>query len=369
MGWYANPAALGGILAGVLCYGAALVVFFAGPKRAADRFLAFVLWAEGTVLFFGNGLLYLTDDPATGYAIQVIGFYGGMGLIPAYLLFLGTLDSPLSRWLRAPIVRVVLLIGLAADVLAFHVMRPAYLSGMTSTPYARVEGVIGPAMEIHFLVFLAIFVFSLAVAVDTWRRAPQGSVLRQKAKAYAVAFGTRDVTYVALIVLDFTLWPEASALGFAWGAILFVPLLAYAALKVQLFDIDLRIKWTIRRGTVIAILAVAFVIVAETAQNWLSDSYGYLAGGLAAGALLLALRPLDRVGAKVADAAMPRVEETPTYVAYRKMEVYKAALEGASQDGEITPKEREMLRRLRESLQIADADASALEHDLHAVVA
>jgi len=71
-----------------------------------------------------------------------------------------------------------------------------------------------------------------------------------------------------------------------------------------------------------------------------------------------------RIGARVADTAMPSVRETSDYVAFRKMEVYKAALEGAMEDGAVSAKEREVLRRLRESLGITDADASALERDL-----
>jgi hypothetical protein len=71
-----------------------------------------------------------------------------------------------------------------------------------------------------------------------------------------------------------------------------VPLIAYGILSTQLFDIDLR-PWP----------------------------------GLVAGALIVyLLAPLQRVAERFANRLMPGTAGTPEYLAYRKMQVYEAAL-------------------------------------------
>jgi len=48
----------------------------------------------------------------------------------------------------------------------------------------------------------------------------------------------------------------------------------------------------------------------------------------------------------------------------RRLEVYRAALEGAFEDGHITDKERSILDHLRDSLGISQVEAVALEKEL-----
>jgi hypothetical protein len=104
---------------------------------------------------------------------------------------------------------------------------------------------------------------------------------------------------------------------YACGTLFYVPLVAYDILRTQLFDIDLRIRWTIKQSTVAA-----------------------------------------------AVAAMPNTVNTPEYAAFRKMQVYEAAVAEALQGGGISQKERALLDRLRDSLGISSADAAAVEREL-----
>lgn len=61
---------------------------------------------------------------------------------------------------------------------------------------------------------------------------------------------------------------------------------------------------------------------------------------------------------------MPRVQDTDAYRTVRKREVYRAALESAAADGEVTDKERDVLATLQEQLGIAPTDALAMERDV-----
>ena len=60
---------------------------------------------------------------------------------------------------------------------------------------------------------------------------------------------------------------------------------------------------------------------------------------------------------------MPNTTDTPEYEAYKKLQVYEAALVDALPGG-ISGKERALLNHLRDSLGIATVDADALERDL-----
>jgi tellurite resistance protein len=79
------------------------------------------------------------------------------------------------------------------------------------------------------------------------------------------------------------------------------------------------------------------------------------------------LAPLQRFAERVASAAMPNTKNTPEYAAFRKMQVYEAAIIEAQQDGGISAKERNLLNLLRDSLEISPADAETMETELPSV--
>ena len=149
----------------------------------------------------------------------------------------------------------------------------------------------------------------------------------------------------------------------AFGTLLAVPLIAYGILRTQLFDIDLKIRWTIRQSTVAAVFVAVFYLVTEGADRVLESEFGSWIGLLASAMLVFVLAPLQRFAERVAAAAMPNTENTPEYAAYRKMQVYEAALSDALPGG-ISEKERALLVHLRDSLGITPAAAEALERDL-----
>lgn len=87
--------------------------------------------------------------------------------------------------------------------------------------------------------------------------------------------------------------------------------------------------------------------------------------GLAASAgIVVALRPVQWLARAVADRVMADVEESREYVRGRKRVVYRAALEGAMEDGTLTEKERAILDRLSGELEIPDRVARQLEREM-----
>lgn len=143
--------------------------------------------------------------------------------------------------------------------------------------------------------------------------------------------------------------------------LVFTALLGYGILRYQLLDIDLQIKRAIGRATVATTFAALVFVTAVTAENFLTDRYGWIAGGVAAGLLLFALTPLQRFAEHVADRAMPHVRDDSEYRLVKKLEVFRAAYEGALEDGVVTDRERTILARLQDQLGITATEALQVE--------
>ena len=151
---------------------------------------------------------------------------------------------------------------------------------------------------------------------------------------------------------------------YAMGTLLAVPVIAYGILQTQLFDIDLKIRWTIKQSTLAGIFVAIMFVISEGAAQFLEAELGNIAGLLAAAVVMFFLAPLQRFAERVASTAMPNTKNTPEYAAFRKMQVYESALMEAQFEEGVSDRERTLLNRLRESLGISEFDADAIENEL-----
>jgi len=115
--------------------------------------------------------------------------------------------------------------------------------------------------------------------------------------------------------------------------LLAVPLIAYGILRAHLFDIDLKIRWTIKQSTLAALVVAIIFLVSEGASTFLSAELGTVAGLIGAAVVIFFLTPLQHFAERVAATAMPRTQKPLEYVAFRKMQVYEAALIDAMSEG------------------------------------
>jgi hypothetical protein len=345
-----------------------VLVYAARPERLQNKLLSLLLALDLVAFFAGTSLMYLTDEAGSAFGWQAVALVAGTMIGPAYLLFLSTLDSPLARPLSRPLVRYVLALLVVAAPVFVVVALPRLLLGVHPATFAPYDADFGPwFFPVLTVVYPLPSLFGLAVAVSAFRRAAPASMARRQAKMYIAAFGVRDigfvlsfgVAYMANVdpVLSLALIPTVVL-------ILYGALLAYGILKVQLFDIDLKIKTGIRRSAVGAAFVLAFLIASQLVQNYTNSKWGVAGGAVAAGLLLFAVRPLERVASRVADTAMPKVRDSPDYVAARKEDVYRHALESALRDGSVTAKERSLLLRLAEDLGLDGNVANRLEVDV-----
>lgn len=364
-----------GVGIGLVFLAFAFVVNAASGGRKQARILSLLLAGDGISSLLGSGLMYLTDDPSHTFAWQMTLFVLVPGsLIALYPLFWGTLPTPLGRPFRTRTYYVIAIL-IAAGTTTHALVRPQdFVHAIVPGTYAPWDAVLSNAAMPLFLLTVLVSVGGLVVAFDAWRRSEKGSLDRRRNGLYAWAFGVRDALYLSFVVslqlvatgtvtgdVSFFLLSVFPALI----SLLYAAILAYAILTTQLFQLDLRLKTGIRRSGIGLTFVVAFLIGAQFIQNFTNARFGVAGGAVVAGLLLFALRPIERMASRVADAALPGVEDTAAYRQFRAMELYKtAAVELAI--GGITIKERRVLEVLRSKLGIAVADAAALERSIAA---
>ena len=345
----------------------AVVLFRVSSPGSVARRLSLLLVIEGVTLGSSNAPLFITTSipdffaahPNFATAGSFVHLFGDCAMLALYPAFLAeALRTTITRpFASAPGHAALLLISVS--LFLFVALGPDPRVGWS----------------LLYLALVTTFVYALAASVHAWRTATGAA--RSRALIFALAFGFRDLCWgYNYAFATWEMWwstnPNAgyeADLGYVCyilGTLVAVPLIAYGILRTQLFDIDLRIRWTIKQSTVAGIFVALMFFISEAASTFLSAELGNLAGLLAAAVLMFFLSPLQRFADRVASAAMPNTKNTPEYAAFRKMQVYESALAEAQHEGGISDRERALLVRLRDSLGISEADAETIERELQA---
>jgi hypothetical protein len=355
-----------GVVAIAACWALAVVLYRVSTTGTVARQLSVLLVVEGFVLAtaefpeFALGIpwSFFEAHPMLEFSLNLIHHLCDAAMIALYPPFLAlALNTKLTRPFANKRVRIGLAIGSIILVLG-SIIFPSRI-GTT----------------LLYLVVTLLFIYALVASIHAWHVAERG-IARQRAGIFALAFGLRDIGWSLSYAIsawlmwtqpEMTIMPDIGWLGkiaSALGTLLAVPLIAYGVLRTQLFDIDLKIRWTIKQSTLAAAMVAIMFIVSEGVDRLLSSTLGDFAGLWAAGIVVFFLAPLQRFAERIASAAMPNTKNTPEYAAFRKMQVYEAAVSEALVEGGISDKERSLLVRLRDSLEVSESDADAIELEL-----
>ncbi len=355
-----------GVAAIAMCWSLAVVLYRVGESGGVARKLALLLVVEGFTLltagfpdmFLGIPENYMDLHPLyarISFIAHTIGDSAMLALYPPFLA--AALQTKLTRPFAGKRMRIGLWVASVALVLA--VQLSAWEIGAT----------------LLYGMLILLFGFALVASINAWYVATGAN--RTRARSFAFAFGLRDIcwgfTYVGSILLVWSgtyLTSEETDLDmpikivYALGTLIYVPLIGYGILRSHLFDIDLRIRWTIKQSTLATVVVTSIFLLSEGADRVLSAELGNFAGLLAAGVVVFFLAPLQRLAERVATVVMPNTQDTPEYATFRKMQVYEEAVAEAHYEGGISEKERALLIRLRDSLGISETDADAIEGEL-----
>lgn len=363
--WWGAP----GVLVMGLAWALAVVALRAGPGRRLNRLLAWLLVLEGAYTGTNVGLILFVEGRSAAVLVSLVGLVTQIALPLQYLLFLGeALRTPLTRPFRGR--RVTALLAVATVLLSiFALARPElFLSDVAPSELGHWNyGYRGTgAWMVQFYGLAS--VFGLVAAIHAFRRSSHGSIARNQAGWFIVAFGLRDAYMGFVASLYPVLRPIPSwgdffynpAIGLIYAV--YVPLLAYAILKYQLFSIDLRLRLVLKQGSAGALIAAVFLIVSEALESVVAVD-GLVTGVLLAMLIAVLLRPAQTVAERVAAGLMPNVRPDDAYIEQRRLAIFKATLEGATIDGHISQDEREMLDRLQSELGLDGELARRLERE------
>jgi len=359
---------LPGLISSAFAISAAIVILRAAPDRPLNRRLSLVLLLEG--VWSLAGIFFLVESAAAFMVIAAIGV-GAMAALPfQYLSFLGVgLETLLVRPFRSRAAFFVLT-GLSLLAAAALLLFPRVFIGDLYSPSWATWNFRFTAWGSRLsLLHGGVSLFALVASLVAFLGARRGTATRERALWFVVAFGVRDVIYASLYIF----YPQLRPIPFwgdflynqlgGYGTIVFVALLTYGVLRRQLFDIDLKLKFALRQSTVAAIIAGAFFLGSEILETFVPVQ-GMVLGLMSAGAIVLLLRPVQRFAEAFASRLMPGVTNTPEYIDQQKHQVYRAALEGAVEDGVITDRERSILDRLVDQLGIVPRVAKRLEREI-----
>ncbi len=367
-----------GIPAAFVAWSFALYVFVVSPRTRGARFLITMLVIDGlAVISSYDNSVYVDRLLIDSLGLVTLPWWSihqasDWAMVAVYLAFIGmTLDSPLVRPLKQPIIHNVILFGGLAIALSMFIL------SREARELFRVP---------FYIVICVVLAWGFAAAIHSWYIATS-EAKRARARAFTLAFGVRDVLWTFTFAMNaahyyglvgtgtYEVPDDASPFRFLvpffyeLAVIIYVPLVAYGVLRVQLFDVDLRIKRTLRRSTVAAAFVATFFIVSELATTLLSNKLGAVLGVTVAGALVFFLDPIQRAAERLASTAMPNTHDTPEYETYRKLQVYESAVQAALEDGRISPRQRRVLDSMLESMGIDAKVAEQLENDARRAVA
>ncbi len=363
--WWGAP----GVLVMGLAWALAVVALRAAPGRRLNRLLAWLLFLEGAYTGTNVGLILFVEGKSAAGVVSLVGLVTQIALPLQYLLFLGeALRTPLTRPFRGR--RASVLVAAATIILSsVALLRPTlFLTEVVPSELGHWNySFQGPGEWVVQLYGLSAL-FGLVAAIHSFGRSSLGSIVRSQAGWFIVAFGLRDA-YMALVAILFPVlrpipvWGDFfynPGIGLIYAA--YIPLLAYAILKYQLFSIDLRLRFVLRQGSAGAMIAMVFLVMSEALESVMAvDGLG--SAVLLAMLVAVLLRPAQTLAEQVAARLMPNVRPDDAYFEQRRLAIFRAALESATIDGIISRDEREMLGRLQSELSLDDELASRLERE------
>jgi len=196
------------------------------------------------------------------------------------------------------------------------------------------------------------------------------TIERKQIKYVLVAFTIQAVfcvTHLAIrFLLPFYTVYVAVVAASVLVDVLFVMFIAYAILKYQLFDIEVKMKRGIRYLIIMTILAASLILFNESLEFFLMESLssGPVFNISAAFLLAVLFTPVNILTKKGVDKLFPNVSDSEQHYNLKKTEIYRAALEQAWVDGNPSEKEKAMLKRLIEKLELSEKDHNKLETEI-----
>ncbi len=155
---------------------------------------------------------------------------------------------------------------------------------------------------------------------------------------------------------------DPTNLGFnGMTRVIAVFLLGYAVVRHRAFDIDVKLRFTLKQSTLAAVFVAVFVGVQSFVGEFFTATAGLVGGAVATTILVFALAPLQGMAERVAQRALPNATPIPARPADARNQLYADLAAAAWADGMVTAKEAHVLETARTRLGLSLEEAHALD--------
>ncbi len=362
-----TPWGIPALLVLAVCGTMAAFIFWARPDATQNRRLALQLFIEAFVVASLAGLTWFIRDPRASVALTLTMYAFVWPKLWTYYNFLATLPTPLARLVRPQGRRFAFLAVTLACSATVFIWPEAYVGGTVAHPDGGTTVLAGTMFLPMMQAWGVMWLVGLSFSISALRHA-KTATSRQQARAYLIAFGMRDVAFFAVTVALSVVPPTSPTflwwfMAFPATWILYPLLVGYGILRHQLFGIDVKIRFAVRHTALATLAATVFVVASELLENAVEARLGQGIGLAAALLITYASRPIRGMADAVAHRVSPASgDDEPT-------RIYRAALEGALEDGDISDREHAVLGRLAEQLGIDSNRHEQLVRDVRTIVA
>lgn len=285
----------------------------------------------------------------------------------AYSLIAVMLAWEFARQAPSPLRNGLLLVSTAWGLESVRVAIRAGHAAFARTE-AKGDGWASVAVQRADNVFDALGASVVLVAIwILWRALRSPGELQRRAIGFALAAYGASTVLGGLQIVDQGQVVGTLTLSHLANSVLRVaiPLLVgYALVRFQVFDLDLKIRWTLKQSTVAAAFVAVFFGVSELAQQIFSENVGPYVGVAATTILVFFLSPLQRFADRVASAALPHARPLARQTRTERASLYREQARIAWSDGKLTAKDRRMLNVARDRLSLSVEETARLEHEV-----
>lgn len=215
--------------------------------------------------------------------------------------------------------------------------------GLGGHPVFRLQAFVAATVQSALLLTVA--------GLATWQASRRPERRRQSLAILAWMLLVFPLTFLQFIDSDLHLLVDG----------LTVVVLFYGIARYQIVHVDLRLHSLTARGVFAAFALPLFFISQQAVEAAAGRTLGVVGATIVTG---LALFLLHFGEAKIRSTKVPR--DLASYEAFRRVEIYHAALEGANADGVLDRAESRTLAALRAKLRITEAEHHAIVRDLRA---
>ncbi len=353
-----------GLIGATLLIGLCLVLWLNRPDSAINRRLAMLLFLEGTVTLTLNGGTFLVESAQAAWALAGVGYVAVWIKTWAYYHFLSSLPVPMARRMARPLPRIILAGFTVFAVATWFIWPTFYVGSVVPGPnnigWAAMPGA---GLMIGMIFWSIVFLAAIGFSIAALRRAATETT-RQVAKAFVISFGFRDTMFAATTAALLIAGPTSSLVP---AIMLLIPitysiypvLLGFGLLKYQVFDIDVKLRFVIKQSTLVGVATVVFLVLGELLENVVQDVAGQAISLATAVGLAFVVKPVRTLADRLAHRAVPAKD-----LDAQRLLVYRAALEGAWEDGGVDLDESRMLARLRSQLGLSDTEAKRVTSEV-----